>query len=156
MDGWKMSFLLGFPIFRGYVKLRGGISCFIVFSKITGGFIDFFHPLFVSVRTYGPVKSSWDFFCLNKSTLFFRWAMKKGPLVVDWVHRGWDTTQLYTDYFIIRIPSLNNQDSMDSKAVWAELFLFFQFGAKVVVRRHSLAIVLQDLRSRWSSEMVGK
>jgi len=24
MDGWKMSFLLGFPIFRGYVKLRGG------------------------------------------------------------------------------------------------------------------------------------
>ena len=23
MDGWKMSFLLGFPIFRGYVKLRG-------------------------------------------------------------------------------------------------------------------------------------
>ena len=23
-DGWKMSFLLGFPIFRGYVKLRGG------------------------------------------------------------------------------------------------------------------------------------
>ena len=26
MDGWKMSFLLGFPIFRGYVKLRGGTS----------------------------------------------------------------------------------------------------------------------------------
>ena len=25
MDGWKMSFLLGFPIFRGYVKLRGGV-----------------------------------------------------------------------------------------------------------------------------------
>ena len=24
MDGWKMSFLLGFPIFRGCVKLRGG------------------------------------------------------------------------------------------------------------------------------------
>ena len=24
MDGWKMSFLLGFPIFRGYVELRGG------------------------------------------------------------------------------------------------------------------------------------
>ena len=24
MDGWKMSFLLGRPIFRGYVKLRGG------------------------------------------------------------------------------------------------------------------------------------
>ena len=24
MDGWKMSFLLGLPIFRGYVKLRGG------------------------------------------------------------------------------------------------------------------------------------
>jgi len=24
MDGWKMSFLLGFPIFRGYVKLWGG------------------------------------------------------------------------------------------------------------------------------------
>ena len=24
MDGWKMSFLLGFPIFRGYCKLRGG------------------------------------------------------------------------------------------------------------------------------------
>ena len=24
MDGWKMSFLLEFPIFRGYVKLRGG------------------------------------------------------------------------------------------------------------------------------------
>ena len=24
MDGWKMSFLLGFPIFRGYVKLREG------------------------------------------------------------------------------------------------------------------------------------
>ena len=27
MDGWKMSFLLGFPIFRGYVELRGGTSC---------------------------------------------------------------------------------------------------------------------------------
>ena len=25
MDGWKMSFLVGFPIFRGYVKLRGGV-----------------------------------------------------------------------------------------------------------------------------------
>jgi len=24
MDGWKISFLLGNPIFRGYVKLRGG------------------------------------------------------------------------------------------------------------------------------------
>jgi len=24
MDGWKMSFLLGFPSFRGYVKLWGG------------------------------------------------------------------------------------------------------------------------------------
>ena len=24
MDGWKISFLLGRPIFRGYVKLRGG------------------------------------------------------------------------------------------------------------------------------------
>ena len=32
MDGWKMSFLLGFPIFRGYVKLRGGI--FIIFPII--------------------------------------------------------------------------------------------------------------------------
>ena len=27
MDGWKMSFLLGFPIFRGYVKLRGAKNC---------------------------------------------------------------------------------------------------------------------------------
>ena len=25
MNGWKMSFLLGFPIFRGYVKLRVNI-----------------------------------------------------------------------------------------------------------------------------------
>ena len=28
MDGWKMSFLLGFPIFRGYVKLWGGYIFF--------------------------------------------------------------------------------------------------------------------------------
>ena len=31
MDGWKMSFLLGFPIFRGYVKLRGGNALLVVF-----------------------------------------------------------------------------------------------------------------------------
>ena len=34
MDGWKMSFLLGFPIFRGYVKLRGG-NIVIIKNKIT-------------------------------------------------------------------------------------------------------------------------
>ena len=38
MDGWKMSFLLGFPIFRGYVKLRGGSWWFQIFWK--------FSPLF--------------------------------------------------------------------------------------------------------------
>ena len=41
MDGWKMSFLLGFPIFRGYVKDFGGVVfvwwfcrvfCFVFFS----------------------------------------------------------------------------------------------------------------------------
>ena len=30
MDGWKMSFLLGFPIFRVYVKLRG---CILMVSE---------------------------------------------------------------------------------------------------------------------------
>ena len=29
MDGWKMRFLLGFLIFRGYVKLRGGTCNYI-------------------------------------------------------------------------------------------------------------------------------
>ena len=33
MDGWKMSFLLGFPIFRGYVKLRGGIWTWVALLK---------------------------------------------------------------------------------------------------------------------------
>ena len=32
MDGWKMSFLLGFLIFRGYVKLRGGMHNQMVFT----------------------------------------------------------------------------------------------------------------------------
>ena len=34
IDGWKMSFLLGRPIFRGYVKLRGGIYIYMLFSYI--------------------------------------------------------------------------------------------------------------------------
>ena len=29
-DGWKMSFLLGFTIFRGYVKFQGGISYYLL------------------------------------------------------------------------------------------------------------------------------
>ena len=38
MDGWKMSFLLGFPIFRGYVKLQGGMLILrIFFLKIAEG-----------------------------------------------------------------------------------------------------------------------
>ncbi len=44
---------------------------------------------------------------------------KKGPWLVG-IYRGWKTTQLYGDYFInheIRIPSLNNQDSMESTAL---------------------------------------
>ena len=41
MDGWKMSFLLGWPIFRGYVCFREGIS------SISGWWSEtfvYFHP----------------------------------------------------------------------------------------------------------------
>ena len=27
MDGWKISFLLGWPVFRGYVSFREGTGC---------------------------------------------------------------------------------------------------------------------------------
>ena len=30
MDGWKMSFLLGFPIFRGYVKIMLNVGGVII------------------------------------------------------------------------------------------------------------------------------
>ena len=43
------------------------------------------------------------------------WAVNKTPGCLGYVIRGWNPTQIYREYFInheIRIPSLNNQDSM--------------------------------------------
>ena len=48
-DGWKMSFLLGLPLFRGYVKFPGCTPCHLVcvlfrtcFTQVTSA-LTFFH-----------------------------------------------------------------------------------------------------------------
>ena len=53
LDGWKMSFLLGFPIFRGYVKLRGRIPSGLFLTVLF---------LFVTLGKDGFGENWWSFF----------------------------------------------------------------------------------------------
>ena len=52
MDGWNTSFLLGWPIFRGYVSFREGISLLKM-----GGFTTSYLDLFLLVTFYGELGS---------------------------------------------------------------------------------------------------
>ena len=80
----------------------------------------------VSLRQVMRSMDSWLQFFSGHQVALIPWVSlpiehpeKKGSWLFR-VYRGWDTAQLYGDYFInyeIRIPSLNSQYSMESKAV---------------------------------------
>ena len=95
----------------------------------------------------GPRKNPivWEFLrdiSLFNAAIFFsptkslvNGAMKKGLLVVCWVYRGWNTSQLCRDYFInhdIRIPSLNNQYPGVPNTSWEGVSFRYVFWGPVI------------------------